>query len=142
MKFVDMEQLLAKSGLAEQETVHLRKVNARLMQSLELAGQHYDQLDAQSVLSARQADQQMAKFQWHQAQQSARKAVLAAVSQAALAWQDEHGAVAILPRQAAIAVSADADITNDLADKLKYRKVVFGELPDVVINPQGPAVSH
>lgn len=142
MKFVDMEQLLAKSGLAEQETVHLRKVNARLTQALELAGQHYSQLDVESVPSARLADQQMAKFQWHQAQKNARKAVLAAVSQAALAWQDEHGAVAILPRQAAIAVSADADITDDLADKLKSRKVVFSELPDVTITPPGQAVSH
>ncbi|WP_269448062.1 hypothetical protein [Mangrovibacter phragmitis] len=37
MKFVNMEKLLVDSGLAEQESAHLRLVNEHLKQSAEVA---------------------------------------------------------------------------------------------------------
>ncbi|PWW07009.1 hypothetical protein [Mangrovibacter plantisponsor] len=145
VKFVDMEKLLVDSGLAEQEAAHLRLVNERLKQGAELAGKQYSTMDEEKVGLARQADGQILQLQWQAEQQNARKTVLAAVTEAAMSWQDEHGAVAILPRQAALSVAKDADITDDILAKLKNYTVKFNSLPEVAIKSEEhntPATSH
>ncbi len=145
VKFVDMEKLLVDSGLAEQEAAHLRLVNERLQRGAELAGKQYSTMDEEKVNLARQADGQILQFQWQAEQQNARKAVLAAVTEAAMSWQDEHGAVAILPRQAALTVAKDADITDEILVKLKNHNVKFNSLPEVAIKSEEqntPVTSH
>lgn len=133
IKFVDMEQVLVKSGLHEKEQAHLKDVLAQLEKGLELAQSQYGSLPEDKVEAARRSDSQILQAQWQNEQVSARNAIIKAVTDTAKQYQEENKLEAILPSQSTLAISKDADITDALSERLSKVTVSFNKLPEISI---------
>lgn len=133
IKFVDMEQVLVKSGLHEKEQAHLKEVLAQLEKGLELAQSQYESLPKDKVETARRSDSQILQAQWQNEQVSARNTIIKAITDTAKQYQEENKLEAILPSQSALAISKEADITDVLSERLSKVTVSFNKLPEISI---------
>lgn len=138
MKFVNVEQVLKDSGLLEQEAGHLDVVRGRLVEGADRAATSYSELTVENQQKARAADSRLLNLQWQAEQQAARIAVMGELKKAVAAWQEEHHAAAVLPVGLALSVSAEADISGEIAKVLKDQPVQFGSLPEVMLKTEEP----
>jgi Skp family chaperone for outer membrane proteins len=131
IRFVDTQQVLDMSGLSEQEAVHLKAVGEKLRDGLTLAQSRYATMDEATRRQAELSDRQVLEMQWRSEQQAAHQVVTDAMTKAVLSWQMKNKIDAVMPRQAALALAADVDITADIANALKNEQMTFGTLPEI-----------
>ncbi|KGT95923.1 hypothetical protein NG99_00710 [Erwinia typographi] len=138
MKFVNVEQVLKDSGLLAQEAGHLDVVRAKLVEGADRAAASYSEMTLENQQKARAADSRLLNIQWQAEQQAARIAVISELKKAVAAWREKHHAAAVLPAGLALSVSAQADISGEIAKVLKEQSVQFGTLPEVTLKTEEP----
>ncbi|MRS17013.1 hypothetical protein GJV06_19210 [Enterobacteriaceae bacterium RIT691] len=129
--FINMDELLAESGLLSQENAHMQLVKAALENGAKIAESRYPELSPEKAEAAKQSDTQALQLQWQSEQISARNAILHEVKDKAIALQKEKQLTAILSSNEALALDKKSDLTSILAEQLKSSHVIFGDLPQV-----------
>lgn len=133
IRFVDTQLVMTESGLAKQEVAHLQAVQGSLKNGLALAESQYGTMEKEKRQQAEQSDRQVLEMQWQAEQRSARQAVNAAMLTTIQGWQKKHQVDAVLPKQSALALSDNLDVTADIIAELRTATVPFGKLPEVDI---------
>lgn len=133
IKFIDVDKVLADSGLQAQEQTHLAQVLDTLQQGHKLAEKQYPSFTKDKVDAARKSDEEILYLQWQNEQVAARKTVLRIIQHETQLLQKEQKLSAILPLQSALAVDDKVNITQALITRLKGKKVTFTPLPKVTL---------
>lgn len=133
VRFVDTQQVLIKSGLADQEKVHLTTVSQALRKGFRLAEMQYDALPEDKRKAAKLSDARLLETHWQQEQYRANAAVTETMQKVIRSWQSENKVSMILPRQYSLAIDESLDITSEIVNQLKNEKVQFGKLPEISV---------
>ncbi|WP_380180191.1 hypothetical protein [Kalamiella sp. sgz302252] len=131
VKFINAERVMQDSGLAEQLKARLGAVDEKLQQGLKMAQENGARLPEEKRSSALLADRQLLNLEWQHAQRQANSVALKAITEAADKYRQAHQLLAILPTQSALASAPEADISKELAEQLKDKKLDFGALPEI-----------
>jgi len=131
IKFVDAEQVMKDSGLAEQQQARLKAVDAKLQEGLKMAQENGAKLPEDKRAAALLADRQLLNIEWQRERRQIDGVALLAIKEAADGYRQEHKLSAILPAQAAFSFAPDADISKEIAQRLKDKKLDFGTLPEI-----------
>lgn len=130
---VDIGTLLSASPLGTQEAEHLKAVREVLQKGAAVAQEKYPAMDKAQAEKARQADAGALNAEWQAEQVAARRAVLAAVRQAAESVRKEKHYSTVISSELVLASDKHDDITQSVASRLKDVTVTFGQLPSVTV---------
>ncbi|WP_326469260.1 hypothetical protein VPX56_00595 [Enterobacter wuhouensis] len=131
IRFVDTQKVMVDSGLARQEAEHLQAVYGALKEGLALVESHYGSMEKENRQQAEQSDRQILEMQWQAEQRSARQIVNNVMLRTIAGWQQKKRIDAVLPKQSALALNADMDVTADITDELRTATITFGKLPEI-----------
>lgn len=141
MKFVNVDRVLADSGVSRKEQEYLQAVNESLLKGIRLAETNYAHLPADEVKKARKADQKVIAERWQEQQRSARQTVVAALKNATEAYRSEKKIDVIIPIQNALSVSPALDASAEMAVWLKSAKLDFGSVPEITLKADVSAIT-
>lgn len=133
MSYVDVNVILEKSRAAREADAHLEKARAALQKGYDdLVADQKDQPDAERRQTLAQGKAVLQR-QLAVEQEAARRLVLAALGQAAVAWGKDNPDSWLVTRATALSAPASADVTPDILARMEKLEVTFPDLPKVTI---------
>lgn len=136
--WVDYAQLLENSAPGLQEKSHNNEVKTILLKAKQSVQETYTAMDKDKAARSQLADTQMLNKQWLLEQRQARQKTMDVLNKSITDYLEKNHLRAILPKEEAVAVAPDADITQIIIDKVKDVKVDYGKLPEVTIKKEAP----
>lgn len=131
VRIINIPQVFVQSGIAEQESAHVKAVKEKLEAGLTLAKSGYETMEPTLRSEAERADSQLLEIQWKAEQQAARKITGQAIKAAVREWQEKHEVDLVLSSENTLSYSEKADISKEIVDMLKEKTLVFGKLPEI-----------
>ena len=129
MAYININTVVTKSSLAEQQKSHLDNVKKALDNVISDAQKNYKSMSKEQAAKSKASDDQLINMQWQIEQRNSMQIIINEIKKAASEVGKEKGYSMILDEGNMMYGDAKNDISEDVITKLKDVKVTFSPLP-------------
>lgn len=130
---VDVQKVFRESDVADKARNHLKQVHLSLQEGMKAIEAVYGLKGSHPSSQIMQEGIQRLELQYKAEEQAVNQIVTQVLATTAQAWSDEHPDKVVIARNLVLGAGKEADITDDIIEKMKMVSPVFSDIPTVTV---------